>query len=344
MRIAMILKLLTCLSLPFMVNADCKPSATKVGGSNGGLKKGQQICSGDLIFSDEFDNLNEDLWNHEHQVDGAGNGEFQQYVNDRSVSYSKDGKLFILPKVIGDGPLHDGFFNPVQSARLTTAGRFNFKYGRMEARAKIPAGDWLWPAIWLMPQDSKYGNWPRSGEIDVLESRGNKNLVVSGKNIGTQLEASTLHWGKSPGENQFQKTHYEKSRGDGFDSDYHNYLVEWTPDYMAFKVDNEEFGRITIPDGGFYQFGQLSGDNPWAGGSKMAPFDQNFYLIVNVAVGGTSGYFPDNASNPGGKPWKNSSPNAARDFWNGNGQWRPTWNEQTTQRALKVEYIKVWAI
>ncbi|KAL3274997.1 hypothetical protein HHI36_019770 [Cryptolaemus montrouzieri] len=228
---------------------------------------------------------------------------------------------------------------------MTTAGRFNFRYGKLEARAKIPSGDWLWPAIWMMPQDSKYGGWPRSGEIDILESRGNKNLVAWGGNIGTQLAFSTLHWGKSPGENKFQKTHYEKRRNDGYDSDYHKYMVEWTPDYIAFKIDDQEIGRIAPPAGGFYQFGQLSGDNPWGGGSKMAPFDQNFYLIVNLAIGGTNGYFPDESTNPNGKPWKNWSKQASRDFWNGNWQWRHTWNERDdSQRALKVDYIKIWAI
>lgn len=196
----------------------------------------------------------------------------------------------------------------------------------------------------MMPQNSKYGNWPRSGEIDILESRGNKNLVAWGGNIGTQLMFSTLHWGKSPSENQFQKTHYEKRNGAGYDTNYHNYVVEWTPDYIAFSVDNQEIGRINPPKGGFYEFAHLSGDNPWASGSKMAPFDEEFYLIVNVAIGATNGYFPDDSQNPGGKPWKNNSPQPARDFWNGNGQWRPTWNEQTDQRALKVDYIRIWAI
>lgn len=324
-------------------DAQCRWSPTTVGGSFPKLKQGQ-ICSGDLIFAEWFDNLNEGLWNHEHQVDGCGNGEFQQYVNDRSISYTRDGKLFILPKIIGDGPLHNGYFNPVQSARMTTQGKFSFKYGKLEARAKIPAGDWLWPAIWMMPQSSRYGGWPRSGEIDILESRGNKNLYVNGGNIGTQLAFSTLHWGKSPGENQFQRTHYERRNGAGYDTDYHNYLVEWTPDHIAYSIDGQEIGRVTPPQGGFYQLGQLSGDNPWGGGSRMAPFDEEFFLIINVAIGANNGYFPDNVQNPGGKPWRNGSPQAARDFWNANWQWRPTWNEQTTQRALKVDYIRIWAI
>lgn len=324
-------------------NAQCIPSITKVNGSFPKLKQGP-ICSGELIFAEWFDNLNEGLWNHEYQVDGCGNGEFEQYVNDRSISFVEDGKLTILPKVVGDVPLNNGYFNPVQSARMTTAGRFQFKYGKLETRAKLPAGDWLWPAIWMLPLNSEYGGWPRSGEIDIMESRGNRNLAIGGNNIGTKLMFSTLHWGKSPGENLYQRTQWERRNGAGFDSDYHNYVVEWTPDYIAFRVDDQEMGRITPPQGGFYEFGNLSGDNPWASGSKMAPFDKEFFLIINLAIGGTNGYFPDNIDNPGGKPWANWSPQAARDFWNGNWQWRPTWNEQTEQRALKVDYIRIWAL
>lgn len=198
----------------------------------------------------------------------------------------------------------------------------------------------------MMPQHFRYGGWPISGEIDIMESRGNKNLYAWGGPIGTQLVFSTLHWGKSPRENLFQKTHFEKRRGDGFDSGFHNYGVEWTPNYIAFSVDNQEIGRITPPAGGFYQLGGLSGHNPWASGSKMAPFDQHFYLILNVATGATNGYFPEECKNPGGKPWKNWSPQASREFWNGNWQWRSTWNEQShpTQRALKVNHIRIWAI
>lgn len=75
----------------------------------------------------------------------------------------------------------------------------------------------------------------------------------------------------------------------------------------------------------------------------MAPFDQYFYIIANVAVGGTA-YFSDDVTNPGGKPWSNNSPQAATDFWNGRGQWLPTWNFANTDRCMKIDYIRVWAI
>lgn len=82
---------------------------------------------------------------------------------------------------------------PVRSARLSTSKSKSIQYGRVEVVAKMPKGDWLWPAIWMMPQDSVYGGWPMSGEIDIMESRGN-SLGYPGK--GRQYFGSTLHWGE----------------------------------------------------------------------------------------------------------------------------------------------------
>jgi hypothetical protein len=82
-------------------------------------------------------------------------------------------------------------------------------------------------------------------------------------------------------------------------------------DYIRFGIDDVEIGRITPPAGGFYELGNFASEgiaNPWASGSKMAPFDKEFYLILNIAVGGTNGFFPDGVANPGGKPWLNTSP------------------------------------
>jgi beta-glucanase (GH16 family) len=84
---------------------------------------------------------------------------------------------------------------PVRSARLSTQGKKSIKYGRVEVVAQLPQGDWLWPAIWMMPENSAYGIWPRSGEIDIMESRGNQPGYPAG---GRDVFTSTLHWGKSP--------------------------------------------------------------------------------------------------------------------------------------------------
>lgn len=161
-----------------------------------------------------------------------------------------------------------------------------------------------------MPRDNAYGGWPTSGEIDLLESRGNENLVQNGVNIGTHMVGSTLHWGPDYYHNCYEYTHYEKVDNEAFSDNFHVYALEWTPDYIRFFIDGNIIGTVTPPAGGFWELGNLGSSgysNPWEGDSKMAPFDQEFYIIINLAVGGTA-YFPDNASNPSGKPWNNDSP------------------------------------
>ncbi|CAG5117643.1 unnamed protein product [Candidula unifasciata] len=102
-------------------------------------------------------------------------------------------------------------------------------------------------------------------------------------------------------------------------------------------VDNQRILYVDPGSGGFWKYGGFSGGNIW-GSSKMAPFDQNFYLILNVAVGGTSGFFPDDVNYGVKKPWKNNSPRAAEDFWNAHSQWLPTW--QGDNVALLIDYVE----
>jgi len=98
------------------------------------------------------------------------------------------------------------YINPIQSARIRTVNSFTFDYGRIEVKAKIPKGDWIWPAIWLLPAYNEYGQWPASGEIDIMESRGNDASYPSG---GNDKFASTLHWGPDWAHNAYMKTHEE---------------------------------------------------------------------------------------------------------------------------------------
>jgi len=90
------------------------------------------------------------------------------------------------------------YINPVRSVRLRSVNALNFKYGRVEVRAKLPKGDWMWPAIWLLPSYNSYGTWPASGEIDIMESRGNDATCSAG---GVNRFGSTLHWGPDGGHN-----------------------------------------------------------------------------------------------------------------------------------------------
>ncbi|KAF2887969.1 hypothetical protein ILUMI_18204 [Ignelater luminosus] len=309
----------------------CGPSATTASGSSAPTR----ICSGQLIFEDNFDNLNTNKWKHEITLGGGGNWEFQWYTNDGSNSKAENGVLKIRPTLTSDflgeaaltsrtvdlgssctnadfygcrrtGTPHN-ILNPIRSAKLITRDSFAFKYGRVEIRAKMPAGDWLWPAIWMLPKHNSYGEWPRSGEIDIIESRGNRHLTVNGNNIGVKQISSTLHWGPNRENDGFWRTHWEKNKNE-FNENFHTYEVLWTPDNISFKVDGQTIGSVTPPQGGFWQLGNRGHGNIWGSGSKLAPFDKEFYLVLNLAVGGVNSYFPDNASNPGGKPWSNNSP------------------------------------
>lgn len=230
------------------------------------------------------------------------------------------------------------YLNPIQSARIRTVNSFSFKYGRVEVVARLPLGDWLWPAIWLLPTYNSYGNWPASGEIDIMESRGNTNGYPGGINT----VASTMHWGPYWSVNQYELTHgeYTLSSGD-FAKAFHTFGLTWTEKEMKFYIDTETvvvldvlvntsfWSRGTYPAGTY---------NPWEGRPDNAPFDQAFYLIFNLACGGTNGYFPDGV---GGKPWVDSDSHAVNSFYGAKGAWYPTWSGETA--ALQIDSVKVWS-
>ncbi|XP_046645457.1 beta-1,3-glucan-binding protein-like [Daphnia pulicaria] len=344
---------------------------------------GVDAVPGSLIFSDDFDKLDFTVWQHEKTMSGGGNWEFQVYDNSRSNSFTKDSILHIKPTLTEDrygaGFVNTGtldlnggapadectnpsFYgcsrgggntiNPAMAARIRTVNSFSFKYGRVEVNAKMPTGDWLWPAIWMLPRHNAYGTWPASGEIDLVESRGNLRLMQNGVNIGVEQAGQTLHWGPYWPYNGYGNTAWTKSSTPGYNSAFHRYQLEWTPDYLKFSIDDVETGRITPGAGGFWDLGVSTGafpaeiENPWRFATKMAPFDEEFYLIINLAVGGTNGFFPDDAVNEGGapKPWTSTSGNALGDFWNGRAGWYPTWQAAGEEAAIQVDYVRVWAL
>lgn len=187
-----------------------------------------------LIFDEEFNRLDFATWQHELTLGGGGNWEFEWYVNNRTNSFIRDGKLWLKPtlteETIGKDNMHtadvniwggapadqctgNNFYgcernaagsgnviNPIQSARVRTVNSFSTKYGRVEVKAKLPKGDWIWPAIWMLPKHNEYGQWPTSGEIDIMESRGNSPSYSEG---GHNAFASTLHWGPDYHNNAF---------------------------------------------------------------------------------------------------------------------------------------------
>ncbi|GFR73297.1 3-glucan binding protein [Elysia marginata] len=125
--------------------------------------------------------------------------------------------------------------------------------------------------------------------------------------------------------------------GKTWHSQFHIYKMVWTPDYIATYVDSH---RIMYLEAGtsMYERGHFRGANIWSSGEKMAPFDQEFYLIMNVAVGGIGGTFTDSRNFTPRKPWRNNSPTAAKDFWNARSDWLASWNGNDA--AMVVDWVQ----
>ena len=333
-------------------------------------------------FSEGLDLINS--WNREMEVGGYGVQTFDWTTDFDNNSYVKEGVLHIYPTLTQWPPQVDGsivnltadgtcsstgisdcvaqynsstfqIINPVQSARLTTKGKHTLRYGKVEVRAKLPRGRYLWPAIWLMPQDSVYGIWPASGEIDMLESHGNDPYAPSSF-TGSNCAISSLHWGPifdnpdhyvPPSTTTQQKCLARRS----LNEDYHTYIMEWTPQGIDMYIDNPlytlyalKFKHASFVTGKFAALDNLGSPtpNPWSASQyKSAPFDKEFYLILNLAVAGTNGFFPGtDTNNPaysnslGGQPYE-----AMQDFWLSQHQWYPSWPDDE-RRSLSIDWIR----
>jgi beta-glucanase (GH16 family) len=208
-----------------------------------------------LVWADEFDSdgaPNPDKWDYSVGGNGWGNGELQVYTNTRENSFVKDGALNITALN------NKGSWT---SARLKTLYKADWTYGYIEARARVPEGVGTWPAIWMMPRGDIYGNWPRSGEIDIMEHVGFDPEVI-------HTTAHTLAYYHKIGT---QKTMSAKVKG--VTKGYHTYAVRWDPDYIEWYVDGKAFFRFENEKKTFAEW----------------PFDHPFYLILNVAIGGSWG-------------------------------------------------------
>ncbi|OAQ64399.2 secreted glucosidase [Pochonia chlamydosporia 170] len=338
-----------------------------------------------LIYEDHFTTLNKDIWTHEVQLDGFGTGSFDWTTTDPKNSYVDSQGLHIVPTLTNETTSitsHDLFANytldltkdksctsktntsciitsdpkkgtmipPIRSARLSTKGKKSIRYGKVEVVAKLPKGDWIWPAIWMMPEDSVYGEWPRSGEIDIMESRGNSRGYPEG---GRNFYYGTLHWGPTAEKDSYWRTTHAKMirRGD-YSKSYHTFGIQWTPNYIYFYIDSRihqimfigfDKDRPLYDLGGFARMAenQTLLANPWAMSNSTtgnAPFDQKFYLILNVAVGSKNGWFLDHV---GDKPWIDNAKNAQWTFWDAASKWLPTWGDGA-DRGMNVKSVKMW--
>ncbi|MFO7447354.1 MAG: family 16 glycosylhydrolase [Ignavibacteriaceae bacterium] len=220
-----------------------------------------------LVWYDEFDGTAVDLSKWEFQIGngqgGWGNNE-RQYYRAENASV-EDGLLTITAKQES----FNGF--SYTSTRMRTLNKGDWKYGKLEIRAKMPFGKGIWPAIWMMPTDNVYGGWAASGEIDIMEYLGHETNKVHG----------TLHYGGSWPNNRNSGKSYSIT-GNGFNDDFHTFTIVWEEGRFDWYVDSVLYQTQTNWYTTGYEF--------------PAPFDQRFHMILNMAVGGNWPGSPDSTT------------------------------------------------
>lgn len=221
-----------------------------------------------LVWSDEFDGPEGELpdpgnWGFETFGDGSGNEELQCYTSvPGNVSTDGDGHLVITAIEQPGHQCVDGHTTDYTSARITTQGKHTWQHGRLEVRAKVPAGIGTWPAFWALGADKPEVGWPAAGEIDVMEYVGQDPTNVLG----------TIHGPTESGERWYLSTDTDVS--ESLAEDFHVYAVEWSDTEMVWSLDGDEYGRITRD--------AVEEQGEWV-------FDKPFYLLLNLAIGGTLG-------------------------------------------------------
>lgn len=211
-----------------------------------------------LVWADEFNGSgtpDPENWDYNLGGNGWGNGERQTYTKERTNSFVSDGTLKIVAQKNENGKW--------TSARLISSYKQNFTYGYIEFRAKLPVEKGSWPALWMMPQSSAYGKWPRSGEIDVMEYASS----TWGKKA-----YGTVHCKAGSGGNAVHSGFVEMADA----RKWHTYAVLWQEDSITWYYDGKAVTTYKNPH---------DETEPWA----AWPFDKPFYIIMNLAMGGTLG-------------------------------------------------------
>ena len=227
------------------------------------------LYGANLIWSDEFNDADGlpsvANWTYETGGGGWGNSESQYYTNRRDASanaFVEDGVLVIEARK----ETYDT--NAYTSARINSTQ--DWTYGRFVIRARLPDGDGTWPAIWMMPADSEYGTWPDSGEIDIMEHLG-KELGTIHATLHTKAQNHVLGTSRS-----------STIIISDVNTEFHNYTIDWTPRGIWAYVDDQQY---------FFAVNETINDA--TKGYEYWPFDKQFYLILNVALGGWGGTIDD---------------------------------------------------
>jgi beta-glucanase (GH16 family) len=242
-----------------------------------------------LVWSDEFDGelIDRTKWSYDLDCWGGGNAERQCFTDSPANARIEEGALLItarrervtgpsLPERLRDpDTASETVSREYSSARLVTRGNAAWRYGRIEVRARLPRGQGVWPAIWMLPETSSYGGWAASGEIDIMEA---VNLGVPCEDCASGVEdrvLGTLHYGA-----EWPNNHYSGSAVTLPDlaQGPHTYALEWSPQGMTWSVDGTPFACQTPAH--WFTTSEVGQGRP------AAPFDQPFHLILNVAVGG----------------------------------------------------------
>ncbi|KAI9457620.1 glucan 1,3-beta-glucosidase [Lactarius psammicola] len=343
-----------------------------------------------LVMEDNFDSFDVDnggTWTRDVEMSGFGNGEFEMATALSDNSFVRNGQLYIKPTLTSNvlsSP--DQIFNggnytlqgcttsksnasacsassnsktgatipPVMSARLSTKGSYNIRFGKVEVVAKLPRGDWLWPAIWMSPLSQVYGPWPLSGEIDIMEARGNGPSYPA---QGNNFVRSTLAWGPLPAVTA-RLFGWQSLKRSNYAQKFHTYTLEWTDNFIKIYVDSRLKNMVQLQvdkkqqsNGGFFwkrgnfpltahnnTAAEIVVPNPWTtatvqNATNAAPFDQPFYLILDLAAGGTSD-----------KPWFDGSASAMRDFANQQSTWSATWPSNDDDLSFRIDSVRMWKL
>ena len=239
---------------------------TKIGFNNTGYDALNSYPGYTLAWGEEFNGTSLDAaaWTAEigdgcPNLCGWGNNELEYYTNPPNNLFFQDGKMIIEAKAEPFGGKN------YTSARIKTQGKKTFKFGRVDIRAILPKGKGIWPAFWMLPQNNVYGGWPRSGEIDIMENMGSEPARV----------LSTLHFGPGPNSTTISKS-FTLPAGI-FNDQFHVFSMEWKIDQLKFYVDDNLFSTVNKADLG----------------SNTYPFNELFYFVINLAVGGNFPGAPD---------------------------------------------------
>jgi endo-1,4-beta-xylanase len=249
----------TCVPPGTPANATTQVSVT-VGGVSTPMATSPMV-----IWSDEFNaaagtSPDSTKWTYDIGANGWGNNELEDYTNSTNNAY-QDGNGNLTIKAIKNA---DGTYT---SARINTKGLFEFQYGKIEARIRIPFGQGIWPAFWMLGNDISSAGWPTSGEVDIMENIGREPSIVHG----------TVHGPGYSGANGIGAP-YSLPNNSRFADDFHIYAVDWSPTSVAFSVDGVQYFQVT-PD-------KIPSGAAWV-------YQHPFFIILNMAIGGTWPGYPD---------------------------------------------------